>query len=74
MRLLASLKPSRSNLYQAAGLAVFLGSLALVLLGQAQAAIWLILSGAFALAVEGRCLQLAPALPAPPADGAGSAQ
>jgi hypothetical protein len=69
MKLFASLKPSRSSLYQVAGLAVFSGSLVLVLLGQLQMAIWLILCGAFAFVVESHCLKLASALPARPANG-----
>ena len=62
--LVKSFEPSRLNLCLCVlgGLAVVMASVTLVILGDTQMAIWLVLMGILAFLVEGHCAALASAI------------
>ena len=62
--LVKSFEPSRLNLFLCVlgGLALVLASVTLVMLGETQMAIWLVLCGILAFLVESHCTALASAI------------
>ena len=63
-QLVKSFEPSRLNLSLCVlgGLAIVLASATLVILGETQIGIWLVLLGILAFLVEGHCMSLASAI------------